>query len=147
MLTATTKNNTGLTKAYNPWGSLFRGNFWDTMVPEFTSTVPSANIRELKNEYQVEMAIPGMKKDDFNIDVSGNVMTIWCEKESESDTERETTGYTRREYNYSSFTRSFTLPQNANVDKVVAKYTDGMLTLNIPKKADSETNGKKIKVQ
>ena len=146
MLT-TTKNNSGLTKTYNPWGSLFRGNFWDTMVPEFTSTVPSVNIRENKNDYQIEMAIPGMKKEDFNIDVDGNVMTIWCEKESESEDEKESVGFSRREYNYSSFSRSFTLPQNANADKVAAKYTDGMLTLNIPKKSDTEKNGKKIKVQ
>ena len=147
MLTAT-KNNTGaLSRTYNPWGGLFRNNLWDSMVPEFTSTMPSVNIRETKTDYLIEMAIPGMKKEDFNIDVEGNVMTIWCEKESETENEEETNGFSRREYNYSSFSRSFTIPQNANAEKVVAKYTDGMLKLSVPKVSGSEKSGKKIKVQ
>jgi len=147
MLTAT-KNNTGtVSRTYNPWNGLFRNNFWDTMTPEFTSTIPSVNIKETKTEYLIEMAIPGMKKEDFNIDVEGNVMTIWCEKESDHTNEEVTNGFSRREYNYSSFSRSFTIPQNANAEKVVAKYTDGMLTLTVPKVSGSDKNGKKIKVQ
>lgn len=117
------------------------------MIPEFINTVPSVNIKENKNDYQVDMAIPGMKKEDFNIDVEGNVMTIWCEKEEESTDDKDNGGFSRREYNYSSFSRSFTIPQNANAEKVVAKYSDGMLRLTVPKRVDSDKNGRKIKVQ
>lgn len=136
-----------MTRSYHPFGNLFRNNLWDSMIPEYINTVPSVNIKENKNDYQVDMAIPGMKKEDFNIDVEGNVMTIWCEKEEEATDDKDNGGFSRREYNYSSFSRSFTIPQNANAEKVVAKYSDGMLRLTVPKRVDSDKNGRKIKVQ
>jgi HSP20 family protein len=98
--------------------------------------VPAVNISELKDEYQVSVAVPGMKKDDFTIDVEGNVLTISSEKEE--STEDKDGQYTRREYNYSSFTRSFTLPDEVNKEKIEAKYEDGVLKINMPRKEEAK---------
>ena len=138
-----------LTRWFNsPIDRFFRNDlmdFWDgNNLPE---TVPSLNIREEKNDYKVELAVPGLKKEDFNIDVDGNVMTISCDKETETKDVREN-GFTRREYDYSCFSRSFTLPDNADVNKVHAKYSDGVLSLDIPKKAEAlKERTQKIKVE
>jgi HSP20 family protein len=95
----------------------------------------------------VSLAVPGMKKDDFNIDVEGNMLTISSEKE-ESKEEKEDK-YTRKEYNYSSFSRSFTLPDEVNKEKIEAKYEDGVLKLMLPKKEEAKklAAGKHIAVK
>jgi len=96
-----------------------------------TMTVPAVNISENQNEYIVSVAAPGLKKNDFNIDVEGNMLTISCEKENmeEEDGQR----HTRREYSYSTFSRSFTLPEDVTKDKIEATYEDGVLRINLPK--------------
>ena len=134
-------------KVFDPFDRLFGNSFLDILSPDVTSTVPSVNIKEKENEYCVEMAVPGMKKEDFNIELEENVMTISCEKESENE-EKEEGDFSRREYNYSSFSRSFTLPKNANGDQVTARYEDGMLHVNIAKQEPKpENKGKKINIQ
>ena len=146
MISAAKNKPSALSRVYNPFDNLFRNNFWDTLSPELTATNPSVNIKESKSEYLIEMAAPGMKRDDFNIDIENNLVTIWCERETEDKDEDE--NFSRREYNYSSFSRSFTLPQNAKTEKVTARYKDGMLTLNIPKNSEApKTSGKKIIVE
>jgi HSP20 family protein len=110
-------------------------------------TMPAVNIVENKEDYMVSLAVPGMKKDDFNIDVEGNMLTISSEKE-ESKEEKEDK-YTRKEYNYSSFSRSFTLPDEVNKEKIEAKYEDGVLKLMLPKKEEAKklAAGKHIAVK
>ena len=134
---------------YDPFQRLFRNNFmnpWDEDFPVLTT--PSINISEEKDSFRVEMAAPGLKKDDFNIDVDGNVLTISCEKETDTGDLKDPKDYSRREYNYPSFSRSFTLPENADVDKVAARYNDGVLNLTIPKKPELQKNKtQKIRVQ
>ena len=95
------------------------------------SEVPSANLRETNDQYIVELSAPGLKKDDFNVDIQDGVLTISSEKEEE--TKDDNKDYKRREFSYSSFTRSFTLPENVNEEKIEAKYTDGILEVKIPK--------------
>jgi HSP20 family protein len=91
---------------------------------------------------------PGLKKDDFNINVDGNLITISCDKETETKESKDKNGYYRTEYNYSCFSRSFTLPDYADTNKITAKYNDGLLNLSIPKKPEAQQNmSKKIKVQ
>lgn len=125
----------------------FRSDFpdiWDG-GDTFTETVPSVNIREEKDNYFVDMAAPGLKKEDFDISVEGNLLTISCDKEEKKDEEAE--GYSRKEYSYSCFSRSVTLPDYADSDRIAAKYIDGVLTLRIPKKPESvKSKSKKIKV-
>jgi HSP20 family protein len=126
-----------------PWNRLFGNDFLDLWDGGNIETVPSINIKDEKDRYVVEMAAPGMTKEDFNIDLSGNMLTISCEKETETkgDGDSESNGrYSRREYNYSSFSRSFTLPESADTQKIDATYKDGILCLKVAKKPDDGKN-------
>lgn len=101
-----------------------------------TMNVPAVNITEKKDEYLVSLAVPGMKKDDFNIDIDGNMLTISSEKEDSK--EEKDKKFTRKEYNYSSFSRSFTLPEEINKEKIEAKYEDGVLKISLPRKEEAK---------
>ena len=98
--------------------------------------MPSVNITENGNHYNVSLAAPGLKKDDFKIHIDGNMLTISSEKEEKKEEKDEK--YTRKEYNYSSFSRSFTLPEDVKQDGIDAKYEDGILTLKLPRKEDAK---------
>ena len=99
-------------------------------------TIPSVNIVEGKDDFKLSFAVPGMKKSDFKIDVTGNLLTISSEKEEKKEEKEE--NYSREEYNYSSFTRSFTLPEDVNKEKIDATYVDGILKLVLPKKEEAK---------
>jgi len=107
--------------------------------------VPSVNIRDKEKEYLIEVAAPGMKKEDFNIDMEEGMLTISSQREEDKTEERE--NYKRREYNYSSFSRSFNLPENVKSEEIKAHYEDGILSLTIPKKQEQEKPKQKIKTQ
>jgi HSP20 family protein len=94
-------------------------------------TTPAVNIAENKDHYEVSVAAPGLKKNDFNIDVEGNMLTISCEKEDRKEDKNER--YTRKEYSYSSFSRSFTLPEEVIKENIEAVYEDGVLRITLPK--------------
>lgn len=118
---------------FKPWNDLF-----ETSSPFMGRTikVPAVNINETKDEFTLSFAVPGMKKEDFTIDLDGNMLTVSSEKEeSKEDKEKK---YTRKEYSYSSFTRSFTLPEEVSKDKIHATYNDGVLELNLPKKEEAK---------
>ncbi len=115
---------------FKPWNELFdNSRFWGR-----AATVPAVNIIDNKNEYKVTLAAPGLKREDFKIDVENNMLTISAEKEEKKEEKDER--YARREYNYTSFSRSFTLPENIKQDAIEAKYEDGVLKLLLPKKED-----------
>jgi HSP20 family protein len=117
---------------FKPWNEWFEnGNLSGRAM-----NIPAVNISEHKNEYQVALAIPGMKKDDFKIDVDGNMLTISSEKE-ETREEKEKK-FTRKEYNYSSFSRSFTLPEEINKENIEATYQDGVLNISLPRKEEAK---------
>ncbi|MGD9978554.1 MAG: Hsp20/alpha crystallin family protein [Bacteroidales bacterium] len=99
-------------------------------------TVPSVNVKEGKEEYTIDVAAPGLDRKDFKIDLNNNVLEISSEKEvkEESDDDK----IMRREFRYSSFKRSFTLPDTANTDKIKASYKDGILSISIPKKEEAK---------
>jgi len=132
-----------LTKAENPVATVF-DDFFRPFNEWFgnngpmmrTLSVPSVNISEDSDQYKVALAAPGLKKSDFNIKVDGNMITISSEKEEKKD-EKEAK-YTRHEYSYSSFSRSFTLPDEVNQDKIEAVYSDGVLTLSLPKREEAK---------
>ena len=108
---------------------------WDTNFSNPDTTLPSVNIKETENSYKVEMAAPGMKKQDFKIELDNNVLTISSEKSEESQEGNGNERYSRREFSYQSFQRSFTLPKEVvDEDKIEAHYREGVLQLNIPKK-------------
>ena len=127
---------------FKPWDEWFdSGSFLGRIM-----TTPAVNITENKNDYLVALAVPGMKKDDFKIDVEGNMLTISCEKEENKDEKEKK--FTRREYSYYSFSRSFTLPEEVNREKIEALYEDGILKLVLPRKEEARRNAaKKIAVK
>ncbi len=108
-------------------------------------TLPAVNIKENKNEYFLEIAVPGMKKSDFDIDVENKVLSISSESKEERETNEE--NYTRKEFGYSSFKRTFTLPETVESDKIEAQYIDGILKIHLPKKEEAkEKPAKRINV-
>ena len=111
-------------------------DLFDSGLPSRRMSVPAVNITEKKEDYLVSMAAPGLKKEDFKIDVEGNMLTISSEKEEENEEKDEK--YNRQEYSYSSFERSFTLPDEVNKDKIDARYQDGVLELVLPKKEEAK---------
>ncbi len=118
------------------WGEL---NFSDTRT-----TIPAVNIRETNENFEVEMAAPGMKKSDFKIELDGNLLTINSEATKQTE-ENDGERYTRREFSYQSFQRSFTLPKEVvDADKINARYEDGVLRLLIPKKEEAKPKPAKM---
>lgn len=118
-------------------------NFFDNSLgTEFLSnfntgiTLPAVNIKETNNAFILELAIPGMKKSDFIIDVENKVLSISSEVKSENEEKNEI--YTRREFGYSSFKRTFTLPDSIESDKVKASYKDGILIVTLPKREEAK---------
>jgi len=103
--------------------------------------MPAVNIKENERNYEVELAVPGYDKKDFEISVDNGVLTVSGEKSEE--TEKKEDNYTRREFGFSSFSRSFNLPTNINEENIDAKYADGVLKLTIAKR--QESNGKSRK--
>jgi HSP20 family protein len=140
LLPAWTSNLLGAKKILSP-----RFFDFDDEDFDFTKQVPSVNINESEKEYKIEMAAPGLERKDFKVEVENGVLSISSEKEEESKEEKK--NYTRREYSYNSFSRSFTLPDNSLPDKINAKYENGVLHITLPKKEVTVSKpAKEIKV-
>ena len=108
------------------------------------ATVPAVNIRETNDHYEVEMAAPGMKKEDFSVELDGNMLTITSQKESQQE-DKEGDKFSRREFSHQSFTRRFQLPKEVVDDeRIEAKYTDGVLKLVIPRKEEAKQKPRKM---
>jgi len=101
------------------------------------TTLPSVNIKESADEFEVELAAPGFVKTDFSIELNHDFLTISSEKKVENET-REGQQFARREFSYQSFSRSFTLPNTADSEKIKAKYDNGILRVSIPKKEEAK---------
>ena len=112
-----------------PWNEFFENR---SVFTGRIMKVPSVNIVENKNNYIVSLAAPGFKKEDFIVEVDDNQLTIRSEKEERKENEDER--ISRMEYNYTSFSRSFTLPDDVKQDAVEANYFNGELKITIPKK-------------
>ncbi|MEQ9300922.1 MAG: Hsp20/alpha crystallin family protein [Cyclobacteriaceae bacterium] len=121
------------------WNSFFDDDWFGVPnVVQAGTSVPAVNVKETDNDYNIEMAVPGMKKDDFHVDLDNQILTVSCEQKSETKDEDADGKYTRKEFNYSSFMRSFTLPNSTENDKVSASYKDGLLKVHIPKKEEAK---------
>jgi HSP20 family protein len=112
-------------------------NFSDT-----NTTLPSVNIIEGADSYEVDMAAPGLDKKDFKIELGHGVLTISSERKTENETKKGKQ-VTRREFSYQSFNRSFSLPQTVESEKISAKYENGILKVVIPKKDEVKTKSVK----
>jgi len=114
-------------------GRDFFSNFFDNQTG---MSIPSVNIIEGKEDFRIEVAVPGLDKKDFKIDLNNNVLVISSEKEVKNEQNDEK--YMRKEFSYSSFQRSFTLPNSVDAEKINAAYKDGVLNVTIPKKEDAK---------
>ena len=133
----------------DPWTSDFFDVdtlFGRNLLRPFEKTLPTVNISEDEKSYKVDVVAPGMKKENFKVNVEDDVLTISAEAKTENIEEDEARQYSRREYSHSSFTRSFRLPDNAKDDSISANYEDGVLNLTIPKTKSQVKSTKEIKV-
>ena len=116
----------------------FNNDLMDWNLSNFSSTntsLPAVNVKENDNEFCIEVAAPGLTKKDFNIHFHNNVLTISSEKKNEKEEKKE--NYTRREFSYQSFQRSFTVAENTvDREEIAAKYADGILTITLPKREE-----------
>ncbi|RZJ71259.1 Hsp20/alpha crystallin family protein [Flavobacterium sp.] len=121
---------------------LFRPDFGGRQLNFNASNLPPVNIRETENAYEIELSAPGKTKQDFSIEVDKNVLTISSEAKTEEN--KQEGKYTKREFAFASFKRSFTLPETANEDEIKAAYEAGVLKISIPKKEEALAKAKRL---
>jgi HSP20 family protein len=135
-------NNTLLPGFNDVFDSIFNDTFFnDRMV----TRVPAANISETENNYHVELAAPGLKKEDFKLNLERNVLNISVEQSIDQQDNQK--NYSKREYSYSSFVRSFTLPESADEHNINASYTDGVLRIDIAKREEAKAVRRQIEIK
>ena len=144
-----------LVKVNNPINKTFDGlmnELFNELPTSFGKSIredvlhfPPANIIEKNEMYQIELAAPGMEKADFNVKLDGNVLTISAEKKVETATENEK--MIRKEFGYKSFKRSFTLDEKIDATNISARYENGILRLELPKKEEVKNGAKDITIQ
>ena len=110
----------------------------------FDRFIPAVNVKETEKTFELEMAVPGWNKNDINIDLENDVLTISAKLDSEKSEHKD--HYQRKEFHHSSFERSFTLPENADGNKIQAKQENGVLMISVPKKEDQPSLKKLIKI-
>ncbi len=108
-------------------------------------TVPAVNIKEREKDFVIELAVPGLNKEDINIDLDKNILTVSCAKKEEKVEEK--VDYAKREFYYNEFSRSFSLPETIDSDNIKAEYTDGILYLTIAKKEEVVKQKRKIEIK
>jgi HSP20 family protein len=126
MLPTITKRN------FRPFymGSIFDDDFFPVMSNN-VSSMPVVNIKEDDKRFMLDLAVPGIDKKDLKIDINEDVLTISSETKNESEESKD--GYKRKEFSYTSFCRSFQIPENVNREKIEASYKDGILSVSLPK--------------
>ncbi|WAC11125.1 Hsp20/alpha crystallin family protein [Dyadobacter pollutisoli] len=105
-------------------------------TPAFSGSVPAVNVIESKEGFRIEVAAPGLQKSDFKLNLEKNQLTISAQKEQKEEDTNEK--YTRKEFKYSSFQRTFTLPNSVDGDKIEASYSEGILSVALPKREEAK---------
>ncbi len=121
------------------WFDDFLGNrFGNEFMSNFNTglTLPAVNVMDSTNDFIVELAVPGMKKSDFDITIDNNVLSIGVENKTEFNENKN--NYTRREFGYSSFKRTFSIPESVNINKISATYNDGIMKVVLPKREEAK---------
>lgn len=136
---------------YNPFAAKSVGNFFDDFFnrdisgffgSDFSASNPSVNVVETENSYRVEVAAPGLEKEDFEVNVDNGFLTISARKEQKEETKGDR--FMRREFNYSSFTRSFQLPDTVKAGDIAASYENGVLKVTLPKKEEAKIESARV---
>ena len=120
----------------------FMYNDWNVKVPSLSSRIPAVNIKELDSQFEIELAVPGKEKDDFEIDLEDGILSISSTQEDKKLDDKEK--FTRREFSYNSFKRSFFLPDSVDHTKIDANYKGGVLKLLLPKYKEAQPQPKKL---
>ena len=145
-MTLVKRNNNYYPSLPNFFNRFFNDELMDWNNLNFSSTntsLPAVNVKEDDNKYTIEVAAPGMKKDDFNVKIENDLLTISSERKDEKEDKQE--GYSRKEFSYQSFQRSFTLPEGHILnDKISAKYNDGILFIELPKRDEVKPQPAKV---
>ncbi|WP_188439407.1 Hsp20/alpha crystallin family protein [Planktosalinus lacus] len=140
--------STSLWRPMDGWlPSIFEDLFNDSRLADvstFGSTLPAVNIKETADDFLVEVAVPGKKKEDFNIELDQNVLTISSEEKSENEESSDDGRYSRKEFNYTAFKRAFTLPETVEQEKIKATYDNGVLSIQVPKREESKQKPKRM---
>jgi HSP20 family protein len=137
------RKNNALMPGFN---DIFENFFNDSMFNDrMVSRVPAANISESAEEYHIELAAPGLKKDQFKLRVDDQVLSIAVEQQQENPENNRR--YNKREFSYSSFVRSFTLPESADDARITAEYSDGVLKIDVPKKEEAKSVSRQIEIK
>lgn len=135
-------NKTRNTAPY--FNNVFDSLFSDALNKNYgVNKVPNVNIYENENEYKIELAAPGLSKEDFKIDLKKDNLSVWAEKKVDAANQKD---YSRKEFEYSSFARSFILPEGVDAEKISAEYINGILTITIGKQDEAKNAHKEIVV-
>lgn len=136
-------NKTRNTAPY--FNNVFDSLFSDALNKNYgINKMPSVNIYEGETEYKIELAAPGLSKEDFKIDLKKDNLSVWAEKKpAEGAIQKD---YSRKEFDYTSFARSFVLPEGVDSDKISAEYVNGILNITIGKKDEAKLTHKEITV-
>ncbi|WP_324721383.1 Hsp20/alpha crystallin family protein [Salinimicrobium sp. HB62] len=108
------------------------------------TSVPAVNIAENDDSFTLEVAAPGMSKKDFNLELDNGVLTISSEVKKEDEKKENGGRFTRREFSYTSFKRAFSLPESVDPEKISAKYNEGVLKIELPKREDAKVQAKRL---
>ena len=120
----------------------FINNDWNLKVSDFSSSTPAVNIKELDSQFEIELAVPGKEKADFEVEVEDGILSISSSREDKKLNDKEK--FTRREFSYNSFRRSFSLPDNVDHTKIDANYKGGVLKVLLPKYKEAQPQPKKL---
>lgn len=139
-------SNGNRSSALNPWVSdVFENLFNDSFISDrLVSRVPAVNIAETDENYHIELAAPGLQKEDFKINLEKNVLSIAAEQKEEQKEEGK--NYSRREYSYNSFVRSFNLPDTVDQSNIEASYDNGILKINVAKREEAKYQSRQIEI-
>lgn len=143
------KNNTGMQRYFDTrpvFSELFNDMFDNFLTTDVNrKTVPAVNIKESENKFNVSLAAPGLSKEDFKLHVEDGVLSISAEQKDEKTETNDR--YTRREFSYNSFKRSFSLPEHVDSSKITAAYENGILSIDLPKMVEEkQKNVQEIKI-
>jgi len=125
---------------------LFDDDFWGFTDVSRNISVP-VNIRETDKSYELEVVAPGLRKEDFKINVNNNMLTVSFEHREEQNQQNKEEGWLHKEYHRRSFTRSFNLDDNIDANKISAQYSEGILHLSLQKKEGAHTVSRSIEIK
>lgn len=115
-----------------------------TNVNSIGTSIPAVNIQETDDNFMVAVAVPGKTKEDFNIELDNDVLTISSEEKEENEVQGNNGKYTRKEFSYRRFKRAFSLPESVDGEKISAAYNNGVLEINLPKKEEAKVQPKRL---